>query len=403
MGKHNASSAGKAFAPASLNGLTLRNRTIRAACYEGMSRAGEATESLVEHHRRVAEGGIGMTTVSYGCVAPDGLTFRDQLIMRTPAVDGLRRLTAAVHSEGAAASIQLTHGGFFADPKVIGGKPMGASKKFNNYRMTACRPMEDEDIQRVIDDFGEAARAAQSAGFDAVEVHAGHGYLLSQFLSPWTNQRDDEWGGDPERRAAFPAAVVRRVREAVGSKFPILVKMNNEDGFEGGIVIEDSIVAARSVEGAGADALIPSCGSTSRTPFYMLRGEVPIREMAKYQEGFLMRWSTRLFSRFMISEDPHTPLFLRGLSLQIKEAVSIPVVYVGGILSMGDIETLVDDGFAFAQIGRATIRDPDFVKRLASGELTESDCDICNRCIAAIYSPDGVVCVTAEEEAASSV
>lgn len=385
------------FLPARLGSLKLRNRMIRSGCYEGYCRTGKVTEELIEHHRRTAEGGVAMTTLAYGCVLPEGRTFADQIVIGSESVTGLKKLADVVHGEGAAISIQLTHGGYFADPKVIGRRPLGASKVFNNFRFTSPDPMNPAEITSVIDAFGNAAHLVREVGFDAVEIHAGHGYLLSQFLSPYTNRRDDDWGGSPEKRLRFPAAVIESVRKAVGEDFPILVKMNVTDGISGGLEIEEAVGIAVAFEEAGATALIPSCGFTSKTPFMMLRGNVPVKEMARNRPTFSERIATRLFGRFMVQTYPYEPLFLHEPAGRILNAVSIPVVYIGGVVSGSGIRQLMDEGFSFVQIGRATIRDPDFPKKLDSGEIEESDCDICNRCVAAMDG-GGVVCVTAVED-----
>ncbi len=387
---------------ASLGGLKLRNRMIRSGCYEGYCRDGEVTDGLIEHHRQVARGGIAMTTLAYGCVLPEGRTFADQIVITSESISGLKKLADAVHREGAAISIQLTHGGYFVDPKVIGGTPMGASKVFNNYRMTSPKPMGLEDIKKVVGAFGTASALVKDAGFDAVEIHSGHGYLLSQFLSPHTNLRDDEWGGSPEKRSRLTADVIRKVRNSVGEAFPVLVKMNVSDGIKGGLEIDDAALAAGIFEQAGATALIPSCGFTSRTPFMMLRGNVPVKEMARNRPTASERILTRLFGGIMVQTYPYEPLFLREDAVKILDSVSIPVIYVGGVVSGKDISQLMDRGFSFVQIGRATIRDPDFPQKLIDRKIEESDCDICNRCVAAMDG-GGVRCVTAEEESASQL
>jgi 2,4-dienoyl-CoA reductase-like NADH-dependent reductase (Old Yellow Enzyme family) len=385
------------FTPASLSGLTLRNRLIRAGCYEGLSREGGVTEALVDHHRRLAAGGLAMTTVGYCAVAPEGRSFRDELLMRKELVPGLRRLTEAVHAEGAAASIQLVHCGFFADPQVIGSKPLGASRKLCLYRLAVCTQMSSAQIEATIDDFTRAAEMAREAGFDAVELHAGHGYLLSQFISPWTNHRRDAFGGSPGNRLRFPAAVLRRLRASLGPGFPILVKMNVRDGMRGGLEPAEAVQAACCLEAEGASALIPSCGFTASTPLYMMRGAVPTREMAANRSDAVSRLTLRLFGRLFVQHYDFQPLFLLKEARQIRAAVRLPVVYVGGALSLEQVEQVLQEGFPFVQLGRATVRDPRFAARLQAGEIAASDCDQCNRCIAAMEA-GGVYCVTEELE-----
>jgi len=379
------------FSPLVLDGALLRNRVVRSGCFEGMSQGGAVTESLIKHHRGVASGGVGMTTLSYCSVSEDGRAFSHELWMSPAILEGLSQFTQAVHTEGAAASIQLGHCGFFASPSVIGRRPLGASPKSCLFRLSYCREMTALDIEQKVEDFVQAARLARRAGFDAVEIHAGHGYLLSQFISPWTNRRSDRYGGSLENRMRFPAEVVRRVRAEVGDGFPILVKMNQTDGMRGGLGLDEAVRVAQMFEAAGASALVPSCGFTAKTPLYMLRGGRPVREMVKAQKGFFHKIGLSLFGRMMVQRYPFEPLFLLEGARRIRDAVKIPVGYVGGAWSLADMEGLVAEGFAFIQIGRPTIRDPRFVERLKSGEIQASDCDHCNRCIASM-SADGVRC-----------
>jgi 2,4-dienoyl-CoA reductase-like NADH-dependent reductase (Old Yellow Enzyme family) len=383
------------FTRARVGRLELPNRLIRAGCYEGLARNGDITGELIEHHRRLAAGGIAMTTLGYLAVSADGRGFAHELWARPELAPRLRRFADSVHTAGAAASVQLVHCGFFSNPSVIGKRPLGASPKLCMYRGAVCTEMTRAQIDEKVADFARAALLVRDAGFDAVELHSGHGYLLSQFLSPWTNHRRDEFGGSLENRLRFPAAVVRAVREAVGPDFPVLVKLNQRDGFRGGLEMDEAVDVARRFEREGASALVPSCGFTARpSSLYMMRGRVPIREMAANGANPAVRLATRLFGGVFARRYPFAPLFLLEGTLRIREAVSIPVVYVGGALSLGDMEKVLEAGCPFIQIGRPTIRDPEFPRRLRSGEVTESDCDQCNRCVAAMDAA-GVECTSA--------
>ncbi|MDD5338686.1 MAG: NADH:flavin oxidoreductase [Dehalococcoidales bacterium] len=383
----------KIFTPGKIGSLTLRNRTIRAGCFEGLSPKAAPSDALIEHHRKIAAGGIGMTTVSYCAVSSDGVAFGNEIWMREEILPDLKRLTDAVHKEGAAASIQLGHCGFFANRSVIKKAPIGPSRKFCLFRYSICRVMTEEDIRRLREDFVKAARLAKRAGFDAVEIHAGHGYLLSQFLSPWTNQRKDKYGGSLENRLRFPVSVVKAVREAMGPGYPVLVKMNLEDGFKGGLTIDEAVKAAKAFESAGASALIPSCGFTARTSFYMMRGQVPIWEYVKSEKNPLTKMGMALFGRFIVREVPYKDLFLLGQSKRIKDAVKIPVIYIGGVCSVADMETAMREGFSFVQIGRALVRDPNIINQMQNGKTAAVDCDHCNRCVAEM-AVSGVSCTS---------
>ncbi len=389
--------AQKLFSPAKIGSLELPNRLQRAGCFEGMCPDGLVSDTLIEHHRRLAQGGIGMTTVAYCSVSYDGRAYGHELWMRPEVLPGLRRLAEAVHAEGAAVSIQLGHCGFFSNPSVIGRRPLSASPRLCLFRLSVCAAMSEAEIAEKVADFARAAAMAKEAGLDAVEIHAGHGYLLSQFLSPWTNRRTDRYGGSLENRLRFPLAVLQAVRQAAGPGFPLLVKMNQLDGFPGGLGLDEAAEIARQFEAAGASALVPSGGFTARTPLFMLRGNVPTLEMARNQSDPLSRFGLILFGRFMVQQYKFRPMFLLEGARRIRAAVRIPVVYIGGVRSLAGLEAAAAEGFDFFQLGRATIRDSDFPRRLRSGEVTASDCDQCNRCIAAMDA-GGLHCVTAKKD-----
>jgi 2,4-dienoyl-CoA reductase-like NADH-dependent reductase (Old Yellow Enzyme family) len=383
----------QALTPAKLAGLELKNRVIRAGCFEGMCQGGQVTPQLIEHHRRVAAGGVAMTTVAYCSVSEDGRAFEHELWMREEILPDLRKLTDAVHREGALASIQLGHSGFFTSRSVIGKRPLGASPKWCLFMRSYCREMTRGDIDDKVNDFVAAAVLAREAGFDAIEIHAGHGYLLSQFLSRWTNRRKDEFGGSIRNCLAFPCQVVEKTRDILGSGYPILVKMNQIDGMKKGVSIHESEFIAKAFEQAGASALIPSSGFTSKVPFLMLRGNLPIDEMSRNQSGMLDRLGLKLFGRLMVPKHEYRPLFQLEGARRIRRAVGIPVIYIGGADSLPAMEQLIDEGFEFVQVGRASIQDPDFVNKMASGQLVRSPCDHCNRCVAAMDA-GGVYCVS---------
>jgi len=242
--------------------------------------------------------------------------------------------------------------------------------------------MTEQEINRVTEDFGKAAALSVKAGFDAVEVHAGHGYLISQFLSPYTNRRRDRFGGSLENRLRFPASVIKQIRETVGPDFPILVKMNLKDGFEGGLEVEEAIEVAKRFEAEGASALIPSGGFTAKTPFYMTRGRVPVKEWIQGPRGLLEKLGLFLFGSFLVQTYPFEEMFFLEDARKLRQAVSIPVALIGGICSVDNMEKAMDEGFDFVQIGRALIMEPDLVRRMERGDWQASKCDHCNRCIA---------------------
>ena len=388
----------KVFSSASLRSLELRNRIIKTATYEGMCPGGMPSDALIKHHRDLAAGGVGMTTVAYCAVSPNGRTFEQQMYMRDEILPKLGELTAAVHAEGAAVSLQLGHCGYFSRNTMLPGhRSLGPSFRLNEYGLMAgvpfARAMTEADIANVIEEFGTAAAKARQAGFDAVELHLGHGYLLNQFLCPATNRRRDEWGGSLDNRARLPLAVVARVRERVGDDFPILAKLNLRDGFRGGFELEDSVGVAQRLETAGIDAIVLSGGFTSRTPFYLFRGARPLKEMIEVEHNPLQKLTLRFFGARIIREYPFKEMFFLDDARAVRRAVRMPLVLLGGILSLDNLETAMREGFDFVAMGRALIADPDLITRMQTGEATRSRCISCNKCVAEMDRPTGVRCV----------
>ncbi len=371
----------KIFSPLKIGNLELKNRIIRAGCFEGMCQNNSPTAELLAHHKAVARGGVAMTTLAYASVSQTGLAFDHELLMRPDIVPGLRKITDAIHSENAAASIQLGHCGFFSSPSVIGQRPLGPSSKLCTFRMSISKKMTPDDMDQVRSDFGNAALLAKEAGFDALELHSGHGYLLSQFLSPWTNKRKDDFGGSLFNRLRFPLSVLAEIREKVGPDFPILIKMNLHDGFARGLTLNEAIHIAGAYEKAGASALIGSCGFTSKTPLFMLRGKVPIKEFMESETNLFMKFGLFSFGKLFVQHFPFTETFLLDDAKKLRAAVTLPLGLIGGVCSLNNMETAMQEGFDFVQIGRATIRDADFVNKLETGIITRSDCDHCNRCV----------------------
>ncbi len=387
----------KVFSPAHLGALELRNRIIKTATYEGMCPGGVPSDALIRHHRDLAAGGVGMTTVAYCAVSPDGRTFEEQMSMREDIVPKLRELTNTVHAAGAAVLLQLGHCGYFSrNTQLPGRRSLGPSFRLNEYGLMAgvpfARAMTEADIAKVIDEFGTAAAMAQRAGFDAVELHLGHGYLLSQFLCPAINRRRDRWGGSLDNRMRLPLAVLRRVREVVGPAFPILAKTNLRDGFRGGLELEESVGVAQRLEAAGIDAIVLSGGFTSRTPFYLFRGGRPLKEMIEVEHNPLQKLTLRFFGSRVIKEYPFEEMFFLNDARVVRRAVRVPLVLLGGILSLDNLETAMREGFDFVAMGRALIADPDLINRMQDGQAMRSRCISCNKCVAEM-DRHGVRCV----------
>jgi len=372
----------RVFTPFRLGPLELRNRIVKCGTNEGMSRGGLMTDPLLAWHREFAAGGVAMTTLAYCSVSADGRTFRDQIWMRDEALPGLRRFTDTIHAEGARAAIQLGHAGWFATPGVIRAKPLGPSRTFSPRGMCFSRAASEADLDRLEHEFAAAARLAVDAGFDGIEVHIGHGYLLAQFLSPYNNRRRDMYGGSIENRARFPRRVLRAVREAIGGRAAIWAKLNMEDGFKGGMTLDEGVQVGRWIEADGSvDALQLTGGHTTRTPFFLMRGDVPLRGMIENEKSAGSRLGMRLFGPFLIRPYPFEEAFFRTSALRFRAALRLPLMLLGGITRLDTMERAIGEGFELLAMGRALIRDPDLPHRMQAGELTASRCVPCNLCV----------------------
>lgn len=376
------------FTPVTLGPLTLRNRSIRSAAFESMCPGNVPSPQLLAYHRSVAAGGVGMTTVAYTAVTRSGLSFDRQLWMRPEIVPGLRELTDAVHAEGAAASIQLGHCGNMSHKSICGCLPVGASSGFNLYSPTFVRGLRADELPEMAKAYGRSVCLAREAGFDAVEIHAGHGYLISQFLSPSTNHRKDEFGGTLANRMRFMEMVMEEVMTAAGNDMAVLVKMNMRDGFRGGMELDESLQVARKLQELGAHALVLSGGFVSKAPMYVMRGEMPIRTMTYYMTCWWLKYGVRLVGKYMIPSVPFREAYFLEDALKFREALDIPLVYVGGLVSRQKIEEVLNHGFEAVQMGRALLNEPDFVNRMRREENARCNCRHSNYCIARMYTLD---------------
>ena len=377
------------FTPVRIGPVTLRNRVIRSAAFENMAYGNNPSQDLMDYHVAVSRGGVGMTTLAYASVNRSGLSFDGQLWMREEIVPALRKITDAVHGEGAKASIQLGHCGNMTHRATCGCTPVGASGGFNLYSPTFVRKLREDEILALVEDFGHAVELARQAGFDCVEIHAGHGYLISQFLSPYTNHRHDRFGGSLENRMRFMQLVIRRVMEAAGDDMGVLVKMNMHDGFRGGMQREECLEVARELERLGVHALVLSAGFVSKAPMEVMRGAMPIRTLTYYMDMRKFWWlkaMVRLFGRMMIPTVPYSEGYFLEDAKAFRAAVNLPLIYVGGLISREKMEEVLTAGFDGLQMARALIHDTDFVNKLRSGEISRSGCRHSNYCIGRMYS-----------------
>lgn len=379
------------FAPAELGPVTLRNRTIKAATFEGLSRGGQVTDELIDFHVRVARGGVGMTTLSFCAVAPEGCQAKGQIVWRPEALPGLQKLTDAVHAEGAAVSVQIGHAGAVGNPKATGLPALAPSRHFHKTTLSFAKAASGDDLRRIVRQFGESARMAADAGFDAVEVHLGHNYLPSSFLSPRLNHRDDEYGGSLANRARLSLEIMRAVRDAVGDRVGILAKLNMDDGVPGGFWLDEAITVSRWLEQAGSlDALELTAGSSLLNPMYLFKGQAPLREFSAVMPEPL-KTGIRLVGSRVLREYPYHDGYLLQDAKQIRAAVDLPMILLGGITDRQIMDTAMEEGFQFVAMGRALLREPDLINRIQAEPRTRSLCDHNNKCMTTIYR--GTRCV----------
>ena len=361
------------FKSSTINNMQLANRFIRSATWEGMATEdGRVTPNLIDTMTALADGGVGLIISGHAYVTPVGQASPWQLgIYDDSLTVGLRSMTDAVHRAGGRIVAQLAHAGHFALEKAIGTAPVVASD-FDGLARTARTELSEADIRRLINAYAAAARRAQAAGFDGIQLHSAHGYLLSQFLSPWFNRRTDSYGGSLDNRVRIHVETIRAIRQAVGADYPILVKMNCEDFSEGGLTVADSIAAGRQMVAAGLDAIELSGGlltggklSPSRPNINKVEKEAYFKEAAQ----------------------------------AFKKALDVPLILVGGIRSLDVAEGLFKSGTAdYFSMSRPLIREPDLINRWHSGDRTRARCLSDNLCFGPGMTGKGIYCVTEERE-----
>jgi 2,4-dienoyl-CoA reductase-like NADH-dependent reductase (Old Yellow Enzyme family) len=385
-----------AFGPARLGPLVLKNRIIKAATFEGAAPKGEVTDDLIAFHRRVAEGGAAMTTVAYLAVSPEGRTDRHCVLLGEPALPGLRRLTDAVHAAGAAASAQIGHAGPVANSRSNGSPSLSASRRLSPSG-AITRSATDDDIARITGDYRRAAELAVESGFDCIEVHLGHNYLLSAFLSPRLNRRADGWGGSLSNRARFPRQVVAAVREAVDDRTAVTAKLNMADGVQGGFWLDESIEFARMLDADGTlDAIELTGGSSLSNPMYLFRGEAPRADFVATLPSPL-RLGFHLFGSRFLKEYPFEEGYFLPYARQFLRSLSVPLILLGGVNRLETVEGALAEGFEFVAMARALLREPDLVSQWEQGTRRDGLCIHCNRCMPTIYS--GTRCVLRTDNA----
>lgn len=395
-----ASGEPSAFAPATLGPLTLRNRIIKAATFEGVMPRGAVSQELIDFHVGVARGGAALTTVAYCAVSKGGRVSRDTMVFTPELVPDLRRLTDAVHAEGAAVSAQLGHAGYVAQNQSKRYPSLGPSTRFSLPAMGRVHGASTAELADVVTQFEQATRVAIEAGFDAVEVHLGHNYLLSSFLSPNLNKRRDELGGSIANRSAFPRRVVEAVRRVADGQVAVLAKFNMADGVKDGLWLEESLQFGRLLQDDGhLDAMELTGGSSLLNGMYFFRGDVPMKEFAAAQ-GRVVGLGLRVVGRRLFPKLPYEEGFFLPFARQFREELTMPLVLLGGINQRATIDGALAEGFEFVAMARALLREPDLPNRLAAGSTDAGICIHCNKCLPTIYSGTRCVLVPGSERAA---
>lgn len=384
------------FAPAQLGPVRLRNRIIKAATFEGVTPEGQVTDRLIDFHLRPVRGGVGMTTLAYCAVSPEGRTDRHQIWMRPEAIGGLRRLTEAIHAEGAAVSAQLGHAGPVANAASNRLPALAPSAQLSPLSLRITRAAKVADLDRITTAHATAARLARESGFDTVELHFGHNYLVSAFLSPRLNRRTDRYGGSLRNRARLALDIARSVRDAVGDRMAIIAKLNMDDGVPGGLWLDESIQVGQWLESDGSvDALELTAGSSLLNPMYLFTGDAPVREFASVFPA-PQRWGIRVAGGAFLRQYPYQEAYLLDRARQFRAALRMPLILLGGITHKRTMDLAVAEGFSFVAMARALLREPDLLQRIQSAPSAGSLCVHCNKCMPTIYR--GTHCVLAPEQ-----
>ena len=349
--------------------MNLDNRFVRSATWEAMANEdGSCSQRLTDVMVRLARGGVGLIISGHTYVVKEGQAGPRQLgVYSDDLVPGLKDMVDAVHHENGKIVLQLAHAGCVSASQLTGKEPLGPSVE--NQGKNICRQMTQAEIESVVDAFGKAASRAKQAGFDGVQIHAAHGYLLSQFLSPHFNKRSDEYGGPIEHRAKIILDVLKNMRASVGDRFPVLIKINSEDFLEGGLKQDEMLIVAAMLEKSGIDSIELSGGT------FLSGQNTPIR---KGKIG-----------------DIKKEVYYLEAAKRFKENIQAPLMLVGGIRSYETALELVEDGITdYVSLCRSLIRELDLVNRWKKGDIRKSQCLSDNLCFRPISKGEGISCVT---------
>ncbi len=363
------------FEETTLKGMVLKNRFVRSATWEGLATdEGAATPKLIDVSRRLAQGGVGLIISGHTYVKKEGQAGPRQLGIYSDAlIAGVAEMAKAIHQEGARCCLQLAHAGARSATHLSGMLAKGPSAGGGDAGQADSREMTLEDIEQTVRGFADAAGRAKAAGCDAVQLHGAHGYLVSQFLSPFFNKRTDRYGGTIENRSRFAVEVLGAIRRAVGADFPVLIKLNAADFLDGGLAVDDMLEAAAALEAAGIDAIELSGGT-------FLSGKNMPSRIGRPKAG-------------------ETEAYYEAAALRYKGRIGVPLILVGGIYTLETAERLVQDNIAdYIALCRPLIREPGLVNRWESGDRSPARCVSDNGCFKPGFEGRGVCCVVEERE-----
>ncbi len=348
----------KLFSNFEIKTIKMKNRIVRSATFEKMADDdGFVTDKLIDLYVNLAKGGVGLIITGNALVHTSGRSAPKMICIHNDFyIEGLKRLTDAVHKEDGKIVIQLTHGGRqCASIFLHGNPPLAPSAVYEPVYKVKPRELKHEEIWEIIDSFGKAARRAKEAGFDGVQIHGAHGYLVNQFLSPYTNRRNDYWGGDEERRFHFLEEVYQSIRDNVGYDYPVMIKLNACDFIDGGLTLDESLRIAKRLENLGIDAIEVSGGIVESKI-----DERPVRPKI---------------------DSPEKEAYFRGFAREFKKNLNIPIMVVGGIRSRTTAEDILQKNDAdLISLSRPLIREPDLPKKWMKGKDIV-DCIYCNGCM----------------------
>jgi 2,4-dienoyl-CoA reductase-like NADH-dependent reductase (Old Yellow Enzyme family) len=389
----------KCFSEAKINGLSLKNRILKAGTFEGKTPAGLPTAELTEFHRRIGEGGTAMTTFAYCAAENNGRLHADMMYMDEYVRDALTDSIKTIKTSGTKVSGQLCHAGSMSkNTEMDGYFSKGPSFGLNMLGMAQgrffCTGMTRPQIRARVQAIARAAAFMKSVGFDAIEIHFGHGYGISQFISPITNRRNDEYGGSVAKRMRFPLEVLAAVRKAVGDDFPLLGKISMSDGVRGGVSYEDSLEVASLLDQGGLDCLIPSDGTSSMNPMLLFHGDSIQEGLVEHEKNPIMKFGLKMIGPKLFRDYPYVDNYLLEKAKRIRDQVKQgQVCYIGGASTNAAMIEIMNAGFDFIQLGRPLLFDPDFVKNAMADADYKNACTHCNKCAGLIEAPGGIRCV----------